>query len=113
MMLRTRVGLAGGAVVLLALATASLVVYPTVRANLRHQTDESLVQAVGQSPMIARQLKEKIAVTGDTAPIDTPVTLGSSLVQFITRPVFPGSNKAFIDVTDRDANVASKIEPAY
>ncbi|MFL6145422.1 MAG: sensor histidine kinase [Labedaea sp.] len=113
MMLRTRVGLAGGAVVLLALGTASLVVYPTVRANLRRQTDESLVQAVGQSPMIARQLKEKIAVTGDTAPIDTPVTLGSSLVQFITRPVFPGSNKAFIDVTDRDANVASKIEPAY
>jgi two-component system sensor histidine kinase MprB len=56
MTLRTRVGIAGGTVVLLALALASLVVYPTVRANMRHQLDDSLVQAAEQSPTIAVQL---------------------------------------------------------
>jgi signal transduction histidine kinase len=114
MTLRTRVGVAGGAVVLLALAVASLVIYPTVRANLRRQLDDSLVQTVGQSPTIALQLKQKIAASGErTAPIDTPVDLGSTLVQFVTAPVFPGSNKGFIDVTDRDGDVADGTEPAY
>jgi signal transduction histidine kinase len=113
MTLRTRVGLAGGAVVLLALAVASLVIYPTVQANMHRQIDDSLVQTVGQSETIARQLKQKIADSGYTAPIDSPVDLGSTLVQFLSAPVFPGSNKAFIDVTDRDANVAEGTEPAY
>ncbi len=113
MTLRTRVGIAGGAVVLLALAVASLVIYPTVRANLRRQIDDSLVQTVGQSPTIALQLKQKFADSGGTAPIDTPVNLGSTLVQFVSPPVFPGSNTAFIDVTDRDANVADGTAPAY
>jgi two-component system sensor histidine kinase MprB len=113
MTLRTRVGLAGGAVVLLALAVAALVIYPTVRANLRRQLDDSLVQTVGQSPAIALQLKQKFADSGGTAPIDTPVDLGSTLVQFVTPPVFAGSNNAFIDVTDRDANVANGTAPAY
>ncbi|HEU5107938.1 MAG TPA: hypothetical protein VFT95_05220 [Micromonosporaceae bacterium] len=64
MTLRTRVGLASGAVVLLALAVASLVIYPTVRASLRHQLEESLVQTVAQSPTIALQLKQKIEASG-------------------------------------------------
>jgi signal transduction histidine kinase len=113
MTLRTRVGLAGGVVVLLALAVASLVIYPTVEANMRGQIDDSLVQTVGQGDSIARQLKQKIANSGGTAPIDTPVDLGSTLVQFVSDPVFPGSNRAFIDVTDRDVNVANGTEPAY
>jgi two-component system sensor histidine kinase MprB len=114
MTLRTRVGIAGGVVVLLALAIASLVIYPTVRANVRRQIDDSLMQTVGQSPTIALQLKQKIAASGErSAPIDTPVDLGSTLVQFVTAPVFPGSNKGFIDVTDRDVNVADRTEPAY
>lgn len=113
MTLRTRVGLAGGVVVLLALAVTSLVIYPAVQANMRRQIDDSLVQTAEQSPSIARQLKQRIAESGGTAPIDTPVDFGSTLVQFVSDPVFPGSNKAFIDVTGRDANVANGIEPAY
>jgi signal transduction histidine kinase len=113
MTLRTRVGLAGGVVVLLALAAASLVIYPTVEANMRRQIDDSLVQTVGQSDSIARQLKQRIAESGGTAPIETPVDLGSTLVQFVSDPVFPGSNSAFIDVTDRDTSVANGTEPAY
>jgi two-component system sensor histidine kinase MprB len=113
MTLRTRVGLAGGVVVLLALAVASLVIYPTVQGNLRRQIDDSLVQTVGQSDSIARQLKQRIADSGHAAPIDTPVDLGSILVQFVSDPVFPGSNTTFIDVTDRDVDVASGAEPAY
>jgi two-component system sensor histidine kinase MprB len=113
MTLRTRVGLAGGVVVLLALAVASLVIYPTVKANMRHQIDDSLVQTAGQGDSIARQLKQKIADSGHTAPIDTPVDLGSTLVQFVSEPVYLGSNTTFIDVTDRDVDVANGAEPAY
>lgn len=113
MTLRTRVGLAGGAVVLLALAVASLVIYPTLAANLRRQIDESLVQTVSQSPAIAVQLKQKIEKFGDTAPIDSPVDLGSALLQFVSPPIIPGWHKDFIDVTARDVNVSDGTEPAY
>jgi two-component system, OmpR family, sensor histidine kinase MprB len=110
--LRTRVGLAGGAVVLLALALAALVIYPTVRANMRRQIDDSLTQTVAQSPTIALQLKQKVAASGGTAPVDNPVDLGSTLVQFLG-DVFPGSNTSFIEVTARDAAVANGSAPAY
>lgn len=113
MTLRTRVGLAGGAVVLLALAVVSLVVYPAVRSIMRDQVDASLTQAVGQGDSIARQLKQKIAESGEGIPIDTPVSLGSDLVQFVSDPVYPGSNRAFIEVTQRDTDVANGVEPAY
>ncbi|NUT53040.1 MAG: HAMP domain-containing histidine kinase [Saccharothrix sp.] len=113
MTLRTRVGLAGGAVVVLALAVASVVVFSTVRADLARQVDESLVQAVAQSPTIAAQLKQKIEDSGHTVPIDTPVEVGNTLVQFVTPPVYPGSNTAFIPVTGRDADVSSGAEPPY
>ncbi|TCO59392.1 HAMP domain-containing sensor histidine kinase [Actinocrispum wychmicini] len=113
MTLRTRVGLAGGAVVLLALAVASLVVYPAVRSIMRHQVDDSLTQTVGQGDAIARQLKQKIAESGAKIPIDTPVTLGSDLVQFVSDPVYPGSNRDFIEITQRDTDVANGWAPAY
>ncbi|MEU4743358.1 HAMP domain-containing sensor histidine kinase [Actinosynnema sp. NPDC023658] len=113
MTLRTRVGLAGGAVVFVALAIASVVVYSTVRADLARRLDESLAQTVEQSPAIAVQLKQKIERSGQAIPIDTPVDFGSTLVQFVSGPVYPGSNRAFIDVTKRDADVARGREPAY
>jgi signal transduction histidine kinase len=113
MTLRTMVGLAGGAVVLLALAIASLVIYPTVKTNLRRQIDESLVQAVDQSPTLGAQLKQKIAETGGPAPIDSPVQLGSTVFQIVGPPVVSGWAKGFIAITERDANVADGIAPAY
>jgi len=113
MTLRTRVGLAGGMVVLLALAVASLVIYPTLDANLRRQLDDSLVQTVGQGPTIALQIKQKIADSGGTVPVDVPLKLGSTLVQFVTPPVLVGVDNAFIAVTARDVDVANGFEPGY
>ncbi|ONI92550.1 histidine kinase [Saccharothrix sp. ALI-22-I] len=113
MTLRTRVGLAGGAVVLVALAIASVIIYSTVGPNLRRQLDDSLVQAVEQSPVVARQLKQKNEASRRPAPIDTPVDLGSTLLQFVTPPLDLGSNRTFIDVTERDLDVARGLEPAY
>jgi signal transduction histidine kinase len=113
MTLRTRVGLAGGAVVLLALTVASLVIYPALDASLRRQVDDSLAQTVSQSDTLARQLKQKVADSGGNVPGDTPIDLGSTLVQFLGEPVVPGSGKAFITVTGRDADVAVGIEPGY
>jgi two-component system sensor histidine kinase MprB len=113
MTLRTRVGLAGGAVVLVALAIASVVVYSSVRPDLHRQLDDSLLKAVENSPTVATQLKQKVEASGQATLADTPVDLGSTLVQFIPAPVRPGRNRAFIDVTKRDANVATGQEPAY
>jgi two-component system sensor histidine kinase MprB len=112
MTLRTRVGLAGGAVVLLALAVAALVIYPTVRAHLRGQLDESLVQTVAQSPTIALQLKQKVADSGFSVPIESPVDFGSTLVQFI-QPAIPGEGNAFVPVTALDAMVANGLAEPY
>src|SRR5262245_54482997 len=112
MTLRTRVGLAGGVVVLLALAVAALVIYPTVRAHMSHQLDESLIQTVEQSPSIAVQLKQKLEVTGRTTPIDSPVNLGSVLVQFISPPIITGPNP-FIAISTRDVAVAKGNGLAY
>ncbi|XVS66851.1 ATP-binding protein [Actinosynnema sp. CA-299493] len=113
MTLRTRVGLAGGAVVLAALAIASVVVYSTVRADLRRHLDDSLAQTAAQSPTIAAQLKQKVEDSGHAMPIDTPVVVGGTLVQFVTAPVSPGENRAFVAVTERDVAVAAGDEPAY
>ncbi|HEX4703933.1 MAG TPA: HAMP domain-containing sensor histidine kinase [Pseudonocardiaceae bacterium] len=113
MTLRTRVGLAGGAVVFLALVVASLVLYPSVDANLHQQIDESLVQSADQAPVVASQLKQKVALSGGLMPITTPVNLGSVLMQFVIDPVAPGPSTGFIDVSERDLLVAAGTEPAY
>jgi two-component system sensor histidine kinase MprB len=111
--LTTRVGLAGGAVVFVALAAASLVIYPTVQANLRQQLDNSLVETAAQSPTIIRQVKEKYAGTPEAAPTDDSIDLGSALVQFVSEPSTSTANKSFIPVTERDVGVVDRVEPAY
>ncbi|GAB3904646.1 HAMP domain-containing sensor histidine kinase [Kibdelosporangium lantanae] len=99
--------------VFVALAVASLVIYPTVAANLRRQLDTSLAETVAQSPSIIRQLKEKYAGTPEAAPTDDSVDLGSTLVQFVSDPTSSDANKSFIPVTARDIGVANRVEPAY
>ncbi|HEX9337657.1 MAG TPA: HAMP domain-containing sensor histidine kinase [Pseudonocardiaceae bacterium] len=113
MTLRTRVGVAGGAVVFIALAIASLVLYPVVGANLHGQVDDSLVQTASQAPTVAGQLKQKAAISGGTIPINAPINLGSTLMQFISAPVLPGPSDGFLDVSVQDAEVALGNEPAY
>jgi two-component system sensor histidine kinase MprB len=111
--LRTRVGLAGGVVVFLALAVASLVLYPVVGANLHGQVDESLVQAASQAPTVAGQLKQKAAISGGTIPINAKINLGSTLMQFISPPVLPGPSDGFLKISVQDAEVALGNQPAY
>jgi two-component system sensor histidine kinase MprB len=84
-----------------------------VRAHLRSQLDESLMQTVEQSPTIAFQLKQKIAESGFSGPTDTPLDVGSTVVQFVDWPVIPGKSNAFIPVTARDADVANKLAEPY
>jgi two-component system sensor histidine kinase MprB len=71
--LRTRVALAGGAVVVGASALAGAVEYPAVDNELRGQLDASLVDMVRQAPDTISQIKEKLAATGKAAPTDEVV----------------------------------------
>jgi two-component system sensor histidine kinase MprB len=111
--LRTRIGLAGGVVVFLALAVASLVLYPVTDANLHSQVDDSLVQAASQAPTVVGQLKQKAALSGGIIPITTPINLGSTLMQFISPPVQPGPSDGFLKISAQDADVALGNQPPY
>lgn len=113
MTLRTRVGWAGGAVVFVALALASLVLYPILDANLHGQLDASLVQTAGDAPNAAASLKLKAAHAGQPVSTDGLIDLGSTLIQFLDPPVLPGPTKGFLDISDEDAAVAAGAEPAY
>ena len=53
MSLRTRVAIAVGVVVLCALTIVAAVVYRAVGANLRDQTDQSLLQVARNAPAVA------------------------------------------------------------
>jgi two-component system sensor histidine kinase MprB len=59
--LRSRVALAGGAVVLAALVVAALVLYPSLSGSLKAQHDSSLVAAAQQAPDLLRAFKQKAA----------------------------------------------------
>ena len=70
MSLRTRVTLAAGGAVLVALVAASLIVYASVRSKLHEQIDSSLVTAAGN-------LSAKLNGTGVGVP-PRPVTISFS-----------------------------------
>jgi two-component system sensor histidine kinase MprB len=111
--LRTRVGVAAGAVVLLALALASVIVYSTVRDDLRREVDGSLADVVPQTPVIATQLKQDLGKAIDSNSFDAPIDLGSTLLQFVVRPERPKPERPFIPVTERDIGVFRGTEQAY
>ncbi|WUH93865.1 HAMP domain-containing histidine kinase [Streptomyces sp. NBC_00433] len=120
MSLRNRLALAGGAVVLAALALASLVLYPSLGAKLHEQHDTDLVSAAAQAPDLVRAFKQKnatAAVKGrdaDEPVIPTgPVDVGSALLQFLVPPVSAGPADGFTDISDRDVAVAQGEQPAY
>ena len=95
MTLRNRVGLTGGAAVLLALVAVSLVLYPALAANLHDQLDSSLVNTAAQGPDIAQQVKQKNKA-GVQTPISTPLSVGTTVVQILTAPVTPGDGLGFV-----------------
>jgi signal transduction histidine kinase len=105
MSLRARVAIAVGVVVLCALAIVAAVVYPAVGANLRQQTDESLVQVAREVPTIAAKLKQ----AGDVGQL---VPFGSTQLQIL--PVAgPGPTNGFVGITAHDVQVAAGRAASY
>ncbi|SDK33382.1 sensor histidine kinase [Nonomuraea jiangxiensis] len=108
MKLRTRVGLAGAAVVAAALLAASLVLYPAAAAGLAGQHDGELVLAAGQVPRMLQSFKI------DGAPLPTsPVEVGNTLLQLVPPPVVAGATPDFVPLTSRDVDVAHGADVAY
>jgi two-component system sensor histidine kinase MprB len=111
--LRTRIGLAGGAVVLGALTVVSAVLYPAVASKVRAQTDASLVNGAAAAPDTIIQIKQKLAFSkGTEFPVE-PLNLGSTLLQIIADPAAPNAGGSLAPVDKRDLAVAEGSEPAY
>src|SRR5262249_14757509 len=78
--LRSRVGLAGGAVVLGSLAAVSAAVSAALASQLHAQLDAALVDAAKAAPLTLQEIKARLAATqGDGVPaFNKPLNLGSS-----------------------------------
>ncbi len=115
MNLRTRVGLAGGAIVLVTLAAVSSVLYPLVADGLRAQRDRSLLDTAANAPATVLAIKAAAAPgAGADAGVGLPtVRFGTTLVQILPRPVATGGTDKFVPVTARDVDVAARTAPAY
>jgi two-component system sensor histidine kinase MprB len=112
--LRTRVALAGGAVVICALSLVAAILYPAVEAGMRGQIDSSLVLAAHQAPELTRQVKAKMAVSGGKAALgDVVLTIGTTAVHFDPAPVAAGPDAKFVDLTGHDVLVADGTDPPY
>ena len=114
MNLHTRLALAGGSVVAGAVALVSVVLYPSVEANLRDQIDSSLVVAAGQAPDVAKAIKAKYSTSDkESAFPAVPLGIGSTQLQIVPGPVRVGPSTRFVDLTARDVAVADGTAPAY
>ena len=105
MSLRARVAFAVGAVVFCALAIVAAVVYPAVGANLRGNSDASLVQVAENAPVLARQLKQ-------TGTFGQLVPFGDTQLQILPTAA-AGPTNGFVDVTDHDVQVAAGTDKPY
>ena len=114
MNLRTRLAIAGGSIVVAALALVSVVLYPAVEHGLRGQIDSSLVTAAGQAPDVAKAIKEKFRGTSNEGAFPAvPLGIGSTQLQIVPDPVTAGPSAQFVDLTDRDVAVANGTAAAY
>ena len=115
MNLRTRIGLAGGAVVFAALTVVSLVVYPAVASKAGKQLEASLVEAANAAPDTVDKLMAKLAsqqLPPKPFP-DEPFDLGGTLLQVIIDPTAAGAGATFAPVSDRDLAVVAGQEKPY
>lgn len=118
MTLRSRLALAGGAVVFAALVLASIVLYPSLDLKLNEQHDAALVSAVSQAPEVIMAFKKENAGKTDADPTmgvipQNPVNFGSILLQFVIPPVTAGATDRFLAVSDRDVEVADGVRGPY
>ncbi|NUR63010.1 MAG: HAMP domain-containing histidine kinase [Catenulispora sp.] len=139
MKLRTRVALAGGAVVVAALTLVGAVEYPAVDWELRGQLDASLAAMVKQAPTTFHEYQQKLLMAGKQVP--DPLqgngwsdTIGSGSIQIVTDPQpesgkespdpksasygkpddpKPRDGKELADLTLRDVDVASGATGPY
>jgi two-component system sensor histidine kinase MprB len=112
--LRTRIAVAGGAVVAAALALVSLVLFPAVQANLRNHLDHTLVVAAGQAPDMAATIKAKFGGDGTKPEFPTvPVGIGTVHLQIVPGPVRAGPSERFVDLTTRDVAIAAGTAGPY
>ncbi len=128
MSLRTRLALAGGGAVFVALAIASLVIYFGVRSKLRDQVDVALIQSAQnvstkwllgnaqQPPGTASSAKIKAGdgAVGGRPPLGKGPLFGgdaSGYVQVI--PSLGAATNGFLPLTGRDASVARELSPPY
>ena len=103
--LRARVAIAVGVVVLCALTIAAAVIYPAVAANLRDQTDQSLLQVARDAPTVAGKLKQ-------TGTLGQLVPFGNTQLQILPG-VAPGPTDGFVGVSAHDVLVARGQDQAY
>ncbi len=114
MNLHTRLAVAGGTVVVGAMILVSAVLYPAVRANLRGQTDSSLILAAEQAPEVAAAIKTKYLRTGVEPDFPLgPLGIGNTQLQIVPDPVRVGPSTQFIDITARDVAVAERTAGPY
>ena len=134
MSLRTRLTLAGGGAVFVALAIASLVIYFDVRSKLHDQVDVSLIQSaegvaakwtmVNAAPRFRakaeskqKRAADKLQNAANPGPPKPPRSFGktaSGLFQVV--PSFRARNvrqPGFVPFVARDASVASGLSPPY
>jgi two-component system sensor histidine kinase MprB len=114
MKLRTRIGLAGGAVVFGTLGLVSVVLYPAVSGELRARLDASLRADAKAAPTAIAQIQQKRVLGGlDKSVLSTPVDLGSNQLQVIDDPDAPDTTPTLAPITARDRAVAAGTAPAY
>jgi signal transduction histidine kinase len=106
MSLRTRVAIAVGAVVFVALAAVAAVIYPAVGANLRGQADAALVQVASQASTIAAKLKQSQAPFGQLVPF------GDTQLQIVPDAIV-GPTNGFFGITGHDVQVADGTARPY
>lgn len=118
MKLRTRVALAGGAVVVAALILVGAVEYPAVDDELHGQLDSSLAEMVKSAPDTFDAVKQKVAraeEVGEPNPLKgtgTVLDVGTGKMQLVQDPrLSPATD--FADITARDIAVAAGTADPY
>ena len=106
MSLRARVAIAVGVVVFCALAVVAAVVYPAVGADLRGSNDQALVQAAGDAPTVAANLKQSRTPVGQLVPF------GDTELQILSAATV-GPTNGFVGVTEQDVQVALGNDKPY
>jgi two-component system, OmpR family, sensor histidine kinase MprB len=111
--LRTRIALAGGAVVLSTLTVVSAVVYPAVASKASDETDASLRAAADTAPDTLGNIKQKLARDGGTEFPVEPLELGSTLLQIINDPTSTSAGAGFAPLDQHELAVAAGAESGY